>query len=376
MRAGAFSKSLAVLLIVVLVLSAVGALYLWKAMFSREVSEHPSGILIGAGASFVNPQLQAWAAQYYKLSNGRVKVNYQSIGSGAGQAKFREGTLDFAGSDPPLKHDIYVELSSKGGILQFPIIVGGVVIVYNIPGIESGELRLTGEVVAKIYMAKITFWDDEELRKLNPDLNLPHERIIAVHRSDGSGTTRIFTAYLSSVSSEWAEKVGSDFTVQWPVDAAGNGLGGKGNEGVAAAVSQNKYSIGYVELAYVKSANLKAAKLMNRDGVFVQPTLETMMAAIKEASLTLPNPDEDWDLSGIMDKIVNQPGKNSYPITSFSFIILKKTYDPMKAKLVKEFFGWVLTEGQRPENVIEGYIPLPPEAAQIGLEALRMIVEK
>lgn len=374
MAVDALSKSLAGLLVTVLLISVVGTLFLLETIFPREGCELVSGSLIGAGSSFLNPQMQAWAIQYYELSDGRVRVNYQSFGSGAGQAKFREGMLDFVGSDPPLKHKIYVELSSKDGVLQFPIIVGGVAIVYNVPGIGDGELKLTGEVVAKIYMAEITFWDDEELRKLNPNLNLPHEKIIAVHRSDGSGTTKIFTAYLSSVSREWAEKVGVDFTVQWPVDTAGNGLGGKGNEGVAAAVSQNKYSIGYVELAYVESADLKAAKLMNRDGFFIQPTSETLKAAIKEASLTLPNPDEDW--SGIIDKIVNQPGENSYPITSFSFIILRKTYDPVKAKLVKEFFGWVLTEGEKPENVLEGYVPLPSEAAQIGLKALEMIEER
>ncbi len=373
MAAAALSKPLAVFLIIVSFIAVTGILFSLEAPSQGEGYGLVSGSLIGAGSSFLNPQMQAWAIQYYELSEGRVRVNYQSLGSGAGQAKFREGMLDFVGSDPPLKHKIYVELSSRDGVLQFPIIVGGVAVVYNIPEIGDMELKLTGEVIAKIYLAEILFWDDEEIRKLNPDLNLPHEKIIAVHRSDGSGTTKIFTAYLSSVSSEWAEEVGADFTVQWPVDSVGNGLGGKGNEGVAAAVSQNKYSIGYVELAYVKSANLKAAKLMNRDGFFVLPTSETLKAAIKEASLTLPNPDEDW--SGIIDKVVNQPGENSYPITSFSFIILRKTYDPVKAELVKEFFGWVLTEGEKPENVLEGYVPLPPEAAQIGLKALEMIKE-
>jgi phosphate transport system substrate-binding protein len=332
-----------------------------------------SGVVNGAGASFPNPQIQAWASKFYELTGGRIQVNYQSIGSGAGQAKFREGVVDFAGSDPPLKSDIYNEFKAKGGIIQFPVIIGTIVIVYNIPGVESGKLRLTGEVVAKIYLGEISYWDDPAIKALNPDLNLPHEKIIAVHRSDGSGTTRVFTAYLSKVSEAWKSKVGSDFTVSWPVDELGNGVGGKGNEGVSAAVKQNPYSIGYVETAYAYSTGLAIALIRNRDGNYVLPTKEAVASAAKALVKVLPKADEDWSHT-FPDQTVDPPGKESYPITSFSFVILRQVYDdPIKVAILKEFFEWVLTEGQKPENIVEGYDPLPPEVAAIGLDGLKLL---
>jgi len=332
-----------------------------------------SGVVNGAGATFLNPQMQAWASKFYELTGGRVQINYQSIGSGAGQAKFREGILDFAGSDPPLKLEIYKEFKEKGGIVQFPVIIGTIVVVYNIPNVESGELRLTGEVIAKIYMGEIVYWDDPAIKALNPELNLPHEKIIAVHRSDGSGTTRVFTAYLSKVSESWRNKVGSDFTVEWPVDKLGNGVGAKGNEGVAAVVQQNPYSIGYVETAYAYSAGLKMALIRNRDGNYVLPTKEAVASAARALVKVLPRADEDW--SHIFpDETVDPPGGESYPITSFSFVILRQVYDdPVKVAILKDFFEWVLTEGQKPENIVEGYDPLPPEVAAIGLDGLKLL---
>mgnify|MGYP001772616818 CR=1 FL=1 len=332
-----------------------------------------SGIVNGAGASFLNPQMQAWASKYYELTKGRIQVNYQSIGSGAGQAKFREGVLDFAGSDPPLKADIYKEFKEKGGIIQFPVIIGAIVIVYNLPNVEGGKLRLTGEVVAKIYLGEIMYWDDPRIKELNPELDLPHEKIIAVHRSDGSGTTRVFTAYLAKVSEEWKNKVGSDFTVSWPVDEIGNGVGGKGNEGVAAAVKQNLYSIGYVETAYAYEVGLKTALIRNKDGNYVLPTRETVESAAKALVQILPRADEDWS-NVFPDETVDAPGRESYPITSYSFVILRQVYDdPVKIAILKEFFQWVLTEGQKDENVVRGYEPLPPEVAKIGLDGLKLL---
>jgi len=327
----------------------------------------------GAGASFLNPQMQAWASRFYEITGGRIQINYQSIGSGAGQAKFKEGILDFAGSDPPLKSDIYNEFKGKGGIIQFPVIIGTIVVVHNIPNVESGKLRLTGEVVAKIYMGEIVYWDDPAIKVLNPELNLPHEKVIAVHRSDGSGTTRVFTAYLSKVSETWRSKVGSDFTVAWPVDEIGNGVGAKGNEGVSAAVQQNPYSIGYIETAYAYSAGLKIALLRNADGNYVLPTKEAVASAAKALVKVLPRADEDW--SHIFpDETVDPPGRESYPLTSFSFVILRQVYeDPVKNAILKEFFEWVLTEGQKPENIVEGYEPLPPEVAVIGLDGLKLL---
>ncbi|MEM4021008.1 MAG: phosphate ABC transporter substrate-binding protein PstS [Nitrososphaerota archaeon] len=335
--------------------------------------ELPSGTINGAGASFLNPQMQAWAMKFYELTNGKIQVNYQSIGSGAGQAKFREGVLDFAGSDVPLKKDIYNEFKEKGGIIQFPVIIGSVAIVYNIPGAESGRLRLTGEILAKIYLGEITYWDDPAIKELNPDIALPHERIIAVHRSDGSGTTFVLTAYLSKVSEKWKEKVGADFTVQWPVDEIGSGVGAKGNEGVAAAVKQNQYSIGYVEAAYAYELGLNVAEIRNSDGRYVLPTSETMKAAARALMARLPKADEDW--SGIFPhEVMDPPGPDSYPITSFSFVILRQVYDdPVKVELLREFFKWVLTAGQESENIVKGYIPLPPEVAEIGLRGSEML---
>lgn len=332
-----------------------------------------SGTINGGGATFLNPQMQAWASKFYELTGGKIQVNYQSIGSGAGQAKFREGVLDFAGSDPPLKADIYNEFKDKGGIVQFPVIIGTIVIVHNIPTVESEKLKLTGEVIAKIYLGEIIYWDDPAIKALNPELNLPHEKIIAVHRSDGSGTTRVFTAYLAKVSQDWKSKVGSDFTVAWPVDQLGNGVGGKGNEGVAAAVQQNLYSIGYVETAYAYEVGLKIALIKNKDGNYVLPTKEAVESASKALVRVLPKADEDW--SNIFpDETVDPPGKDSYPITSFSFVILRQAYDnPVKVAILKEFFQWVLTEGQKNENIVAGYDPLLPEVAMIGLEGLKLL---
>lgn len=332
-----------------------------------------SGVVNGAGSSFLNPQMQVWASKFYELTSGRIQVNYQSIGSGAGQAKFGEGILDFAGSDPPLTSDIYNGFKGKGGIIQFPVIIGTIVIVHNIPDVESGKLKLTGEVVAKIYLGGIVYWDDPAIKALNPALSLPHEKIIAVHRSDGSGTTRVFTAYLSKVSEDWRNKVGSDFTVAWPVDELGNGVGGKGSEGVAAAVKQNLYSIGYVETAYAYSTGLKIALIRNRDGNYVLPTREAVESTAKALVKVLPRADEDW--SHIFpDETVDPPGRESYPLTSFSFMILRQVYDdPVKAAVLREFFEWVLTEGQKPENIVEGYDPLSPEVAAIGLEGLKLL---
>ncbi|MEM0078787.1 MAG: phosphate ABC transporter substrate-binding protein PstS [Nitrososphaerota archaeon] len=332
-----------------------------------------AGTINGAGASFLNPQMQAWASKFYELTKGRVKVNYQSIGSGAGQANFKEGLIDFAGSDPPLKKEIYDEFQGKSGIIQFPVIIGTIVVVYNIPNIETQKLRLTGEVIAKIYLGEIVYWDDPLIKELNPDLNLPHEKIIAVHRSDGSGTTRVFTAYLSKIYKPWKEKVGSDFTVQWPVDQLGNGVGAKGNEGVAAAVQQNLYSIGYVETAYAYGSGLKIALIRNRNGQYVIPTEETVKSSLIELTKILPKAHEDWSKI-FPDETVDPPGLKSYPIVSFSFIILRQDYDDeIKVALLREFFTWVLTEGQKKENIVPGYDPLPPEVAQIGLEGLKLL---
>ncbi len=365
-----------VAIVAVLASASMIAMSLIQSTMTQATTTKPpeiSGIVNGAGATFLNPQMQAWASKYYELTKGRIQVNYQSIGSGAGQAKFREGVLDFAGSDPPLKADIYQEFKEKGGIIQFPIIIGTIVIVHNLPNVESGKLKLTGEIVAKIYLGEIMYWDDPRIKELNPELDLPHEKIIAVHRSDGSGTTRVFTAYLAKVSEEWKNKVGSDFTVSWPVDQLGNGVGGKGNEGVAAAVKQNPYSIGYVETAYAYEVGLKTALIRNRDGNYVLPTRETVESAAKALVQILPRADEDWS-NVFPDETVDAPGRESYPITSYSFIILRQVYDdPVKVAILKEFFHWVLTEGQKDENVVRGYEPLPPEVAKIGLDGLELL---
>ncbi len=311
--------------------------------------------IVGSGATFPQPQIEKWI-DVYTERHPNIEIEYTGKGSGAGQNDFKQGLVDFACSDPPLSESLWDELKKKGELLQFPIIVGAVVVVYNLPEVEN--LRLDGETLAKIFMGKIEYWDDPAIKQFNPEANLPHEKILVVHRSDSSGTTKIFTTYLSLVSDEWAEKVGSGKTVDWPVDKLGRGIGGKGNQGVATAVKQNLYSIGYVELSYALKENFSIVALKNKAGKFVTANEETIKSAVSMVSVSIPSPREGYkeDLKALL----NAAGEKSYPIVAFSHIVIWEKYeDKAKDKAIKDFVKWILTEGQKSENVVQGYVGLP-----------------
>ncbi len=298
--------------------------------------------ITGAGATFPYPIYAKWA-EAYKAKSG-TGMNYQSIGSGGGIKQITAKTVDFGASDMPLK----AEELEKGGLIQFPTVMGGVVPVVNIAGVNAGDMKLTGKVLADIYLGKITKWNDPAIAALNKDLKLPATDITAVNRSDGSGTTFIFTDYLSKVSPEWKSKVGSSTSVMWP---APSGAGGKGNEGVASFVQRLKNSIGYVEYAYAKQNNLAYTLLQNREGNFVKPYDKAFQAAAAGA---------DWKHApGFYEILTDEPGKDSWPITGATFILFHKSQaHPERAKDVLKFFDWAYANGDQLALSLD-YIPMP-----------------
>ena len=300
----------------------------------------------GAGATFPYPIYAKWA-EAYKGKTG-LSMNYQSIGSGGGIKQIQSKTVDFGASDMPLKPD---ELE-KSGLMQFPMIMGGEVAVINLKGVEPGKLKLDGKTLADIYLGKITKWNDPALAKLNPGVALPDQAMAVVHRSDGSGTTFIFTNYLSKVSPEWKEKVGENTAVEWPV-----GLGGKGNEGVAALVSRTDGAIGYVEYAYAKQNKMNYSLLANKEGVYNQPDAKAFQAAAANA---------DWKAApGYYLLLTDQPGKDSWPITGASFILMhKKQEKPASAKEVLAFFDWSYKNGQKMADDLD-YVPMPDPVVKL-----------
>jgi len=292
----------------------------------------------GAGASFPAPLYAKWAADYNKATG--VKINYQSVGSGAGIRQIDAKTVDFGASDAPLKDE---ELAKKGQV-QFPTVIGGVVPVVNIRGIQPGQLRLNGQVLGDIYLGKITKWNDAAIKALNPSLNLPDAAIAPVRRADGSGTTFIFTNYLSKVNAEWKAKVGEGTAVNWPT-----GAGGKGNEGVAAFVGRLPNSIGYVEYAYVKQNKMTYAMMQNAAGQFVAPDDAAFKAAAAGA---------DWSKS-FYQILTQQPGPQSWPITGATFILMHKVQDkPAQAQAVLKFFDWAYKNGDKTAEDLD-YVPMP-----------------
>jgi phosphate transport system substrate-binding protein len=303
------------------------------------------GELTGAGASFPAPVYAKWAEGYQKATS--VKMNYQSIGSGGGIKQITAKTVDFGASDMPLKP---ADLD-KDGLFQFPTVIGGVVPVVNVPGIKPGDLRLTGTLLADIYLGKVAKWNDKAIADLNPKLSLPNQDIAVVRRADGSGTTFIFTNYLSKVSAEWKQKVGEGTAVQWPV-----GLGGKGNEGVAAFVQRIPASIGYVEYAYAKQNKLSHTILQNADGQYVGPDDVTFKAAAAGA---------DWAKSAFAEILTNQPGKESWPITGATFILIHKVQaKPQQGVEVMKFFDWAYANGDKMATDLE-YVPLPDSLVKL-----------
>ncbi len=294
----------------------------------------------GAGASFPAPLYAKWAADYNKATG--VKINYQSVGSGAGLRQIEAKTVDFGASDMPLKDE---DLEKKG-LLQFPTVIGGVVPVVNIKGIAAGQLKLNGQVLGDIYLGKVTVWNDAAIKALNPGLNLPDAPIAVVRRADGSGTSFIFTNYLSKVNAEWKSKVGEGTAVNWPT-----GAGGKGNEGVAAFVGRLPDSIGYVEYAYVKQNKMNFVQMQNAEGAFVAPDDATFKAAAASA---------DWSKS-YYQILTNQAGKTAWPISGATFILMQKVQDkPAQAATSLKFFDWVYKNGDATAANLD-YVPMPAE---------------
>ncbi len=305
--------------------------------------------LTGAGATFPNPIYTKWFDAYNKKTG--VQINYQSIGSGGGIRQFTEGTVDFGATDGPMNQS---QIDAVGAnVVHIPTVLGAVVVTYNLPGLGDTRLKFDGSALVDIFMGRITKWNDKRLAALNPGVKLPDLDVIVVHRSDGSGTSYIFTDYLNKFSREWKDKVGYATSVSWPV-----GLGGKGNEGVTQQVKQTEGAIGYVELIYALSNKLGYGDIKNAAGKFVTPSLASVTAAA--ASAKLPK-DTDFRVS-----ITNAPGAEAYPIASFTWLLIHKdAKDPAKAKVVKDFLTWMVSpEAQKMAGDLN-YAPLPAEVVQL-----------
>ena len=312
--------------------------------------------ITGAGATFPYPLYSKW---FYEYSNSHpgLKFNYQSIGSGGGVKQITAGTVDFGASDAPMNEDELAKL--PGPIFHIPTAIGAVAVVYNLGGVPGG-LKMTSDVLVDIYFGKITKWNDPRIAGLNPGVKLPAADIVVAHRSDGSGTTDIFTNYLSAVSTEWRAKVGRGKSVNWPV-----GLGGKGNEGVAGVVKQTPGAIGYVELAYAMQNKMTAAALRNREGNFVLPTLESTSAAATGAAKTMP---ADFRLT-----LVDAPGKDSYGICGLTWLLVYRDQkDEAKGKALVTFLKWAIRDGQK-MNAPLLYAPIPKPVVEKIDQALRQI---
>jgi len=321
--------------------------------------------LNGAGATFPFPLIDLWRVEYNK-EHPNVNLNYQSIGSGGGIKQHIEKTVNFAASDAPMSES---ERSLAPGTITIPETIGGITVVYNIPEIPQKGLKLTGDEISDIFLGKITKWNDSRIAKHNQGVNLPDKEIVVAHRSDGSGTTFVFTEYLVSVSPEWDEKIGKGKSVPWPV-----GLAAAGNEGVAGIVKSTPYSIGYVELAYAFQTGMSFAFVQNHDATgFIEPTLDSISAASGGVAKSLPKAEESW--TGV--NLVNAPGNDSYPIASFTYLLV---YDDLKqvsknkeqAKAVIHMIYWMITEGQKYSSDLL-YVPLSDPVVEIGKEGLSKV---
>jgi phosphate transport system substrate-binding protein len=316
--------------------------------------------LTGAGATFPYPVYSKWFDEYHKL-NPSVQFNYQSIGSGGGIRQITEGTVAFGASDGPMTEEQLKAYQDKNGhgILHFPTVLGAVVVTYNIPG-YSGQLNFTPEMLAGIYLGKITRWNDPAIKSANPSANLPGNEIVVVHRSDGSGTTYIWTDYLSKVSDEWRNRVGKSTSVNWPL-----GLGGKGNEGVSGLVKQTPNAVGYVELIYALQNKMDYGKVRNAAGKFIVPSLKSVTAAAAGAAKDMP---EDFRVS-----ITNAPGADAYPISSFTWLLVpNRINDPQKKRAMLDFLNWMVGPGQKLAEPL-AYAALPSQVVAMEKKAFSRI---
>jgi len=317
--------------------------------------------LNGAGATFPFPLIDEWRVEYQTVKPD-VNINYQSIGSGGGVKQFIEKTVDFGATDAPLTPE---EIQQAPNAVHIPETIGSVVPAYNLP-VEG--LKLTGPILAEIFLGNITKWNDPKIQEINPDLTLPAEDIVVVHRSDGSGTTFVWTDYLSNVSQAWNQQIGKGKSIEWPV-----GVGAPGNEGVANSINTTPNSIGYVELAYALTTGMKHAAVQNQAGNFIQGSIDSTEAAVAASAPSLPTGDQPWTNV----TMVNAPGADSYPIASFSYLLVYKelTDDPglankNKAQSLVDFINWAITDGQQFAPDI-GYVPLPEPVVQLNQETLR-----
>ena len=308
--------------------------------------------LNGAGASFPAPVYQLWTYAY--TQSGKATVNYQSLGSGAGLSQIKAGTVDFAGTDSPLT----AEQQAETGLVQFPMLTGGVVVIVNIPGVKSGELKLSRAVLSDIFLGKITNWNDPAIAKINPGVRLPKDlKITVVRRSDSSGTTFIFTDYLSKISGEWKNAIGAGSSVKWPV-----GIGGQKNPGVCNNVAKIRGSIGYTEYTYAVEAKLNCAQLENRAGTFIAPTAKSFAASAANA---------DWkNASGFLMMLTDQPGAESWPITGVTYILIRKDADAGTQAALKDYFNWCFTEGASSAARLN-YVPIPESVVSLIREKLQ-----
>src|SRR5918997_244276 len=327
---------------------------------SKTITKPLLATFIGAGATFPFPLIDTWRVEYQTVKP-EVNINYQSIGSGGGVKQFIEKTVDFGATDAPLTAE---EIQQAPGAVHIPETIGSVVPAYNLP-IEG--LKLTGPILADIFLGKITKWNDPKIQSINSGLSLPADDIVVVHRSDGSGTTFVWTDYLSNVSSAWEQQVGKGKSVQWPV-----GVGAPGNEGVANSINTTPNSIGYVELAYAITTGMKHASVENQAGNFIQGSLNSTEAAVASAASSLPAGDQPWTNV----TMVNAPGADSYPIASFSYLLLYKDLttnpslnDQNKAQNLVDFINWAITDGQQFAPDL-AYVPLPEVVVQNVQETL------
>jgi len=308
--------------------------------------------LNGAGASFPAPVYQLWTYAY--TQSGKATVNYQSLGSGAGLSQIKAGTVDFAGTDSPLT----AEQQAETGLVQFPMLTGGVVVIVNVPGVKSGELKLSRAVLSDIFLGRITNWNDPAIAKINPGVRLPKDlKITVVRRSDSSGTTFIFTDYLSKISGEWKNAIGAGSSVKWPV-----GIGGQKNPGVCNNVAKIRGSIGYTEYTYAVEAKLNCVQLENRAGTFIAPTAKSFAASAANA---------DWkNAPGFLMMLTDQPGAESWPITGVTYILIRKDADAGTQAALKDYFNWCFTEGASSAARLN-YVPIPENVVSLIPEKLQ-----
>jgi phosphate transport system substrate-binding protein len=349
------AKSFLAASIAATIIAGLGILSVLNIAYAQQVT------LNGAGATFPFPLIDEWRVDYQNVKPG-VNINYQSIGSGGGIKQFTEKTVDFGATDAPLSAE---EMQKAPNAVHIPETIGAVVAAYNLP---AEGLKLTGPILADIFLGKITKWNDPRIQEINSGLSLPAEDIVVVHRSDGSGTTYVWTDYLSNVSSAWNQQLGKGKSIEWPV-----GVGAPGNEGVANSISTTPNAIGYVELAYALTTGMKHAAIQNQAGNFVPASIDSTKAAIAAAATSLPKGDQPWTNV----TMVNAPGADSYPLASLTYLLLYKelTDDPglqdkNKAQSLVDFINWAITDGQQFAPDL-GYVPLPDQVVQLNQETLR-----